>query len=41
MHSVFSRSVLSQFGKCRKVDAVLDEIVRLKRSGYIEIPRHI
>jgi len=26
---------------CEQIDAVLDEIVRLKRPGYIEIPREI
>ena len=36
-----SANLTDQRHVCEQIDAVLDEIVRLKRPGYIEIPRDI
>lgn len=36
-----SANLTDQTRVCEQIDAVLDEIVRLKRPGYIEIPRDI
>ena len=36
-----SANLTDQAHACEQIDAVLDDIVRLKRPGYIEIPRDI
>ena len=36
-----SANLTDQTQVCEQIDAVLDEVVRLKRPGYIEIPRDI